>query len=293
MSNSAIDGAISASEATSPLVPVSAHNATDTSAIISLFTSSFVASASQDETTSATVSSTSDGAWPTLLATPDSQPQSGSQIASSESALTATTTTSFSLGPAPENGSHYVPTDPPLNSNADPIMTATPIPDSIRVAPLPTDSGGVFNSTVAITLNWTSPMLDFDDQGGINGGRAWKYNETTGYREWWPIFRARKSLHHAQFVGVGFQLNGSSSLSDDRPFNRTADPQDLYPWTKSSVYTTDRDEKLRSVYVYDKELGLLGAIDNLNVSRYEVATLVTSGTVFHNFTVFLPVKTQA
>lgn len=166
-------------------------------------------------------------------------------------------------------------------SNSKATSTFNPMAE-----PPPNDTALVFNSTVAITLNSTSPMVNLEDPAFL-----WKLDPVTGYR----TYGAEQRLHSGRmevlrFVGVGYGMNGSAGFNAQHDFSG--------PPSLQSNYT---GVNLVSAPGFHRSLNLtpdspnLGEMYNFNLSSYLVALTYPADVniSFHNATFHVPLKTQA
>lgn len=148
--------------------------------------------------------------------------------------------------------------------------------------PIPADNGSAFNSTVWVTLNWTTPLLSL--------WYDFKIDPATGYRVRSGPSSAASDLY---FVGVGFGINGTIARRyDDTP----PKPEDdhlggvsLFTIDNGDPYTRLRNQSLA------RHNPNLGFMSDLNVSAYTVHLGFGASTKeeVRNVTIQLPVKTQA
>lgn len=155
------------------------------------------------------------------------------------------------------------------------------------IIPRPTDTGGAFNSTVAITLNTTSPMIDLDPEDGCG---PFKIDVNTGFRTYDTICAGEYPIH---FVGVGYSINGSAELPGGAYYGVPYPVQDLL----YSLKLVDKDitgDALQQVNVSNGSSNL-GEMKGLNLSAYQIDLSVnpSSKVTLRNVTFHIPVKTQA
>lgn len=153
-------------------------------------------------------------------------------------------------------------------------LAASPSSVSLSPEPQPTDTGAVFNSTVAITVNATSPMIDLS---------LWRIDPNTGYRYYTDRSSGVNSFH---FVGVGYTLNGWA-----RPRSTSPTADRLITWTR--LFTLGRDV-FRSVGA-TAATPSLGEMKDLNLTAYygKLTWGSNANLTFTNATFYLPVRTQA
>lgn len=181
-----------------------------------------------------------------------------------------------------------------------------------RSLPAPTGEAAIthpFNSTVAITLNASAPMLDLDTV------TAFKINPETGYRE---LVGTRPGWFSLRFVGVGYRINGTLVKGTRQPISDGTPV--IGAWNKLYMFKGSQDvQQSKNVSLVDDgpdvdELEIsypnfptvrnhsvldvdpdLGGMDDLDLRAYELDVIFSALTElsFHNATFHIPVKTQA
>lgn len=169
------------------------------------------------------------------------------------------------------------------NPSLNDLKFGVPNPDAVKA----------FNSTVNITLDSTSPMIQMDQYG-----ESWTFDLDTGYREYVmdpeTPDTSGPSLPFV-FVGTGFSLQG---VARQHPGTGSADVTAPPATVRLRTILPAEDplgkiKPLRSVQVDGTEG--LGALSNLDLSTYfpVVELEATTDAVFLNATFEIPIRTQA
>lgn len=226
---------------------------------------------------------------------PDANTEDASRNSESSSTPTAVPTQissgSDAGGAAGTVETNFIAITSTQSTSAVPIQSETNIPSSkaapslipLRHAP-PNDTASAFNSTVAITLNAMSPMINFEDPLYL-----WKLDPDTGYR----TYGAAQNLHSdrstvLRFVGVGYGMNGTAGFRDRA--DRGSNPEANIPaWNLVDAFGFSRKVTL------PENSTTFGETYNLNLTAYEVQVSHSANVnlAFHNATIHIPVKTQA
>lgn len=234
--------------------------------------SSSATDASSSETQSDAAPATTDGAAAGSSAAGES---ASADIAPSSAATGADSTGSG------EGQSGFVDTEGDPNF-VDEKTNATYWPSyDAPTGAIPNGDGWPFNSTVAITVDARSPMLDFDV-----GVTPLEVDAGTGYR---TFAGGRNGTAYLHFVGVGYGMNGTAEY---RP---GTDPKLMsLPPVGNTLHTFSRLGPTPDVTVGDYNSSL-GEHGNLTLAFYtlELDFVENSKLSFHNATIYLPVKTQA
>lgn len=225
------------------------------------------------------------------------EPSTASPIPTSNSASTTPTVDSGSGGPSKVAGSDRLTST--LGNNG--VVPAKPPAStrSIPPAPVPTDTGKSFNSTVAVTLNWTTPMLSLEHC---------LIDAATGYCE--LVTPNGSTINWIDFVGVGYGLNGTMKM----PYNDSMNVANFSVQYLSTIPTlTDEDaiaqflsgndtadlDKVTGIGLahipIDNNSANLGEMSHLYLSHYMVVWGFNAAqqSTLHNVTYHIPVKTQA
>lgn len=194
---------------------------------------------------------------------------------------------SFSLPPNTSIFTHTLSASSMSNTATRPPALGAEAPhihDSKLGVPNP-DAAKVFNSTINVTLDSWSPMMQLDLTWG-----EWSLNGNTGYREHVSSDRQSRTVLAFTFVGTGFQLRGSAQWA---PGMGSADVTLPDPAELQLDTVLPTGESLKTVNV--SGVDGLGSMTGLDLSSYLPKVIFEPGVdvVFHNVTLEIPIRTQA
>lgn len=216
-----------------------------------------------------------------------SNPPSTSTVYAPPSAVDSSANGGRASAPAPNSNTSSTPAASqdgaaPTNGSETPGPGDTR-PSNSSAAANPRDPGWPFNVTAAITLNWTSPMINLD-----GGNRRWKIDPVTGYRTYEGPSSGETQMN---FVGVGYSINGTAKRTSKISSGH------LVSLALQLQRTAPQDDAVRRIDIDDAHSNgtTLGALSDLDLRAYRM-NFRHDGSVqleFHNATVQIPIKTQA